>query len=42
MKSFFFILIISIIVIGAKNLRDSYEEYDLVIIGGGLAGLKAA
>ena len=42
MKSFFFMLIISITVIGAKNLRDSYEEYDLVIIGGGLAGLKAA
>jgi len=34
-------LIISIIVIGAKNLRDSHEEYDLVIIGGGLAGLTA-
>jgi hypothetical protein len=30
-------LIISIIVVEAKNLRDSYEEYDLVIIGGGLA-----
>ena len=42
MKSFFFILIISIIVIGAKNLRDSYEEYHLAIIGGGLAGLTAA
>ena len=42
MKSLCFILIISIIVIGAKNLRDSYEEYDLVIIGGGLAGLTAA
>jgi flavocytochrome c len=35
-------LIISIIVVEAKNLRDSYEEYDLVIIGGGLAGLTAA
>ena len=42
MKSLCFILIISIIVIGAKNLRNSYEEYDLVIIGGGLAGLTAA
>ena len=42
MKSFFFMLIISITIIGAKNLRDSYEEYDLVIIGGGLAGLTAA
>ena len=42
MKSFCFILIISIIVIGTKNLRDLYEEYDLVIIGGGLAGLTAA
>jgi len=35
-------LIISIIIIEAKNLRDIYEEYDLVIIGGGLAGLTAA
>jgi flavocytochrome c len=35
-------LIISLIVVEAKNLRDSYEEYDLVIIGGGLAGLTAA
>lgn len=34
-------LIISIIGIRAKNLRNSYEEYDLVIIGGGLAGLTA-
>ena len=42
MKSICFMLIISIIVIEAKNLRDSYEEYDLVIIGGGLAGLTAA
>ena len=42
MKSLCIMLIISIIVIGAKNLRDSYEEYDLVIIGGGLAGLTAA
>ena len=42
MKSICFMLIISIIVVEAKNLRDSYEEYDLVIIGGGLAGLTAA
>jgi flavocytochrome c len=42
MKSLCFILIISIVIIGTKNLRDSYEEYDLVIIGGGLAGLTAA
>ena len=41
MRTHCLILIISIIVIGAKNLRDSYEEYDLVIIGGGLAGLTA-
>ena len=41
MKSICFMLIISIIVVEAKNLRDSYEEYDLVIIGGGLAGLTA-
>ena len=42
MKSICFMLIISIIVVESKNLRDSYEEYDLVIIGGGLAGLTAA
>ena len=42
MKSICFMLIISLIVVEAKNLRDSYEEYDLVIIGGGLAGLTAA
>jgi len=42
MKALIFILIIFINGFVAKNLKDSNEEYDLVIIGGGLAGLTAA
>ena len=42
MKLLFFQIISLFLIISSKNLRKLDEKFDLVIIGGGLAGLTAA